>query len=390
MAANGGECTSRTFVVVIRAHSAARLREGESIRIEKVRTLAGIVSVTFRTHFAGQGLESNVPRELWVEIRGGAGSLEEALTAYSVAAGTLLPIVCLVTNAAVQEPFVELGFEDTHNVTEREFFQQFLPQEYGIPHMGRRIPGDALLALMEAIEAHADKERILRACAHYETALQHWGITEHIMALAHLYMGVEALTKAFLRRECELREVSETELAQSLGINKEGLDPWVRRTLIFRDDTDCYRQAKKASDGLEHGFLDFQEIRSLAEATRDKAAKCLRDAILELAGADGARIGLARQDKYVDPLGAGPISKYVRGTLVGNVEHLAASGQEYPIMQWHSQLKEFRQIDADKFVMTPEEKLTARVADGVKVNIRSFEIWGPKPKEIPTIYHHQE
>lgn len=375
--AGGDNSNARSFVVVLGAESAARFNENEGLEIPCSSPL-GPLSVRLRTNYAHEGYESRVPRGLLIEANGTASSIDEAIKLFASKSEFFPPLLALATNAAVKDLTLAMAFEVTPGVNEREFFQNFVQTETGtLPIPSRPVPIDAFSELLEAIASHSERDRIQRAIAQYHHALKHWDPADNIISLAHIYMGLEALTKAYLRRECTARNLDEEHLAEAVGVEKKVLDAWVRRVVLFRGDDECYGQAKDASDGFEHGFLELQKVRSLATESRDKAARYLRDAILDLAGGDGVRVAVARSEKYAEPLGAGALVKTVRGILVGSAERLAADGEAYPIVHWKTSLKEFRRTETGEFQATPAELLSCRLAPGITLEKATFEICGP-------------
>jgi hypothetical protein len=78
-------------------------------------------------------------------------------------------------------------------------------------------------------------------------------------------MAVEALTKV---QRNELMRAhgaqSNQSLAVKLKVRKEELDATVRKQYLPAGDADCYKKAKDASDGFEHGYMGFDVIRSNA------------------------------------------------------------------------------------------------------------------------------
>ncbi len=299
------------------------------------------------------------------------------MTALAGLSASLLPLLSLVANAAVCDPIVHLAFEDTAGVDEREFFQTFVPDEKGPPFLGRRVDSQAVLTLLNALGPHPDRERIQRAMGQYQYSLLHWVHGEETLALAHLFMGMEALTKVFLRRECNERRLAEDGLAAHYGIEKKHLDPYIRKTLLFKGDEACLARAKQASDGFEHGFLDFNEVRSLATDVRDKTATFLRDAIMDISGCDPTALRGIREGRYRVPLGAWKMVKYLRGTLIGKGPDLAAEGNAYPIMEWRSSIKVFRKVEDGKYEYTPDETMTPKLGQGIAFKPKAFEVWGP-------------
>ena len=143
-------------------------------------------------------------------------------------------------------------------------------------------------------------------------------------SLAHLYIAVEALTKASIRHECERKGLSEEDLARANNINPgpqngppwhKALESWARSTLIFDGDTATYSAARRASDGIEHGFLPHSEINAHARTATLTTFKYVRRVVLRL-------LGLAEESALVarPPLDVNSWRKMVRGYLVGDVQ----------------------------------------------------------------------
>ncbi len=326
----------RTYVVVLRAPSAARFDEAASLTINKVPVVTGHVDVIFRTRYRDEGFNAAVPRELWADVRGTTTSLDEAVVPFANAALFLTPVLSLSANAATGDLEVELAFENTPGIDEREYFQQFVLEEGGLPRIGRRINTDAAAALINAIFSHPDGERLHRAISQYDLALRHWKLGQETLALAYLYMGMDALPRALVKHLCRTQGQTEEQLAASLGIkpqipeedivselekNKTNFSPKVYESIkarvrhgsfkirsslesnlrlshLFQGDNDCYKKAKAASDGFEHGFMPLRQVHSNAKETRDRTAKYLRTAIINLTEIDDQYRALLLSSPY--------------------------------------------------------------------------------------------
>lgn len=274
---------SCSYIVVMRASAAARFpQEYGSLEVENFPSTAGPISIKFRTRYSEEGFGSPIPREMWVEARGAAPSIKDAINTFTESANGLAVVVAFSANAHVGDLEPHVAFDNTPGRTEREFFESFLPDERGLPKMGRRTDIPSTGALVLAIANSREQERLLRAMGQYRQALTHWRPGTESLALAHLYMGVEALTPAVLRKIRDQTGKSNQELAEGWGIELKQLDSEVRRRLIFREDTTTFQKARAASDGLEHGFKPFPEIHSLASQVRDSTAAYLREAILDM------------------------------------------------------------------------------------------------------------
>ena len=353
----------------------------------RVPRAGGDISLTFQSRHLDKGLEEPIPGDLWVEARALAATLEQAVTVSGNAAATVTPIISLATNASVGELDPELAFESTPGLFERQFFQIFVPGERGLISRGRIVNIDHVRALLAAIEGHPERDRLLRATAQYHQSLKYWRLGHEILATAHLYMGVEALTKAVLRSNFGREQMTDEQIAARLGLDPNPRDPCrrlsteidaaVRSNLIFQGDADCYRSAKAASDGFEHGYMPFDELRDKAKEVRDRTATYLRQAILQLLPiAPDLRDSITDPSRF-QPLGDRPLVKYLRGRLTAKSDNLASDKNEYPIMTWRTKITSAQVNDKGEYLLKFEEKITPQLADGVSFQPASVEVWAP-------------
>ena len=370
----GKQNPSRNFVVVLRGPSVPVFLQGENLKIQNFQTRVGKVEITYASRWIERGPDLTLPGHLWIEVQGSGPSLKDVLVPFANAGLSMLPIIALCTNGAIGEPELELGFESTPGVREREYFQCYVPPETDIIHNVRLVKVKQTVRVIEAFARHRDSERLRRAANQYRLALDSWKLGRESIALAHLWMALEAITKARIRTELHRRNLAtEKELAESLGVPLEHLDPTVRRRLILEGDAECYKKAKEASDGFEHGFLDFNKIIENARDVRHRMANYVRKAILDMLELDPKdREALEKLDK---PLGHWPIVKYFRGKLISDGDRLAAEGKAYPFLRWKPIIKNLSISPDGKFNFTITESFTAELAEGVSFRPESIEIW---------------
>jgi hypothetical protein len=260
-----------TFMVVLRAPSSARFKpeEGQEIFLSNLPGIAGTVRLRLRTRWVEEGFEAPIPRELWIEALGPAPSLDEAVSKFSAASRLLATILAFCTNATVGIPEVHIAYDASPGRPEREFMEVFLPDERGLPRGGRLARTDEFSEVFKRLDESMERERISRALQQYDLALRYWYFGGEWLALSHLYMAVEALTKAAIRRECRDLGIDEPELARRYGIDPDdpdrprwrpALEAWCRAAIIFKGDASTYDAARSASDGVEHGFMELSEI----------------------------------------------------------------------------------------------------------------------------------
>lgn len=140
------------FTAVLRANSRAKVRRTDPpLILQNFPSPVGSLTIVIRTRHDEKEFGIAVPRELWVEARGDGPSLEDGLNAAWGAAASVLPVIALVTNAAISDLQPHLAFETTETAEDRAFFQSTVDSERGIPLPGRRIPVEATVAMFEAI-----------------------------------------------------------------------------------------------------------------------------------------------------------------------------------------------------------------------------------------------
>ena len=359
---------------------------GKEIKIN-IPTSLGTVRLTYRTHHVNIGLAHPLPGDLWIDARGPANSVENAVSVFGGIAGTFTPIISFSTNAAVGDLEPELVFNNTCGLKTRDFLQSFLPGKRPIVHVVRKVNSEATICLISAIETSSEKDRIVRAISQYSLALRHWRWGHETLAIAHLYIGMETLTKAVIRSRLAASHINQEQFALGLGIDldnlapnvslSEAIDVAVRKHFLFQGDDQCYKDAKAASDGFEHGFMPFDEIRNKARAVRDKTATYIRKAILDIVGIENKYRDIFLATPYDIPLGNWPVVKYVRGQLVGDSDKLAAKGYKYPIMSWRPAIKSVDFSESGQYDIKFEENLRAHLGNGISFQIKSSEVWMP-------------
>lgn len=381
------------YTVVLRARSSARFLPEEGwehnfslpdLELGPVRTRA------FTRWVAGA---YSVPRELVIEVKGRAGSLDEAGAKFSMVASPIASAIAFVANVRVGPVEAHLGFDSDPNGTERQFLEVFLPDERGGVAEGRIIRRHLLEVVCPAIASMpVDGPRVGRALRQYELALREWYIGGEWLALSHLWIAVENLTEAVLRRtKVELSKTDE-ELAQMLDVVtddperprwKQIMREQIREQIIFDGDHDTYATAKKASDGLEHGFLELDEVARRAIASAGRTFTCVRRAIIDLL--DLPR-DIATEMMEIKPKDVQSARKIIRGSLLGAAEDPAADDQMYPLLEWASSIDSVVR-EGSAFHMKPREKVTVRTNPDIQFRFDRIEMFGrlaegEQPREL--------
>lgn len=367
----------RSYVVLIRGPSSARFKPNESIVVNNFPTNSGPANFVFQTRYEERGFDVRVPLGLWVDIRGDAIDVQTAVENFANPARFFALLIGVAANAMVGDLEPEIVYDNTAGIKKRRYFQRFLSAERIPIQSPRVINVDATNAFIRALSKSVEQERLQRAIVQYGLALQHWRFGSEIPSLAHLYMGMETLTKAALRRELDIEGLHQDELLSRWDIPLDKLDSEVRRRILFNNDEKCLRIAKKASDALEHGFLGFADIRELAISVTIPTANYLRKAIFTFSGLDEANQEILLTNPYDRQLGPLAVHRYVWGYLESEHEtnDLAAEGQDYPMLEWKTKIKSVKIDEAGNYKVDLNEEFTVRLAEGVSFRPERYEVW---------------
>jgi hypothetical protein len=110
------------------------------------------------------------------------------------------------------------------------------------------------------------------ALVHYNEALRSMRPGGDVLVAEHLFMAAEALARMVRQRQMQASGcTTDEQLLRHLGqhvpehnVNGAVLSH-LRRAIVFADDQETHQALKKASDGLEHGFLSLTDIRAQVE-----------------------------------------------------------------------------------------------------------------------------
>lgn len=96
---------------------------------------------------------------------------------------------------------------------------------------------------------------------------------------------------------------------------------------------------RAASDAFEHGYWDFDTIRTPAKEVLLRTAAHLRCAILRTMGMEENMWVRLLSEDFAVPRGPVSLIYYLHGKMIGKVEELAAKDQPHPFCEWRSSLK---------------------------------------------------
>ncbi len=268
-----------------------------------------------------------------------APAMDQSISRALNAGNGLAILLTFCANALVHPPSLLVAYETTEAVLRRPFLQvQQRPEDEHL-QPGTWIDAESFFAFGQAAHSHPDAVRIHRALAQYQVSLLYWNTGARLVALSHLYVACEILTKPTLRLHQARLGVSDKALATSLGVDvsqknwKHMAEAFGRREFIFDGDKAIYDTARTASDGFEHGSGDLETLRGVADSVAGDLFPIVRSAILALVD---SRIPSKLADLLMakPPVDISPLYKQITGYLVTDdlrsVDDLATEGEMFP------------------------------------------------------------
>lgn len=348
----------------------------------------GIFQLVAQTRHEPYGEGQSIPRELWIQVSGPGVSLDAFITHAQDMANTITSILTFAHNSGTDFGVqANLAFDACEAHEDHPYFQNVIKPESGPPRPARNVDVTAMQSLLRDLFAHSDKDRLLRAIGQYEAALRHWRPGGEVMALAHLYVTMEVLTPLIRRKE-EQKVGGEAQLAKQWKLvpkqcSKCGhqfglggiIDVEVRKRVLFRGETAVYKQAKEASDGLEHGYLPVATVRAHAGKHMQRLSVLARHAIVDLISADADWRGQFLTSARDNPLGSFEIAQYVRATLRGPADKLPAAGNVYPYFDVAHEITDISLTHDGTWQMSIDGTTTYYVGEGVLVEDIRMEHW---------------
>ncbi|MEM7272655.1 MAG: hypothetical protein AAF547_06205 [Actinomycetota bacterium] len=370
------EPAARPFVVVLKGQSGVRFSPDSGVRLF-LPTDGSTAEVRVRTDWVEAGLDHAIPRELLIEVRAEAPTVDNALALAQELANAVVPVIAFATNVQIDRVEPRIAFETTPGASERDLVEYFVPSQGGLLTQSRAADAELVGRTAEAVFSAASPKRLGAALAQYHQALDSYHLGGETLAVAHLFMAAEALCEPILAEHIERTGRSETQLMEDHGCGHRGdLLAWTRRELVFGGESSVHKKAKHASDGFEHGYLSIGEVRNSSREVCDDVFRLVREAIATVLRVDdGTRSALL--DAFGKPGDTKSLRRRVVGKLIGEGTKLAQDGHEYPVLEWRSSITHF-DLDAsgEPIDVRFSDRFTVRTADDIAFQLRSMELYG--------------
>jgi hypothetical protein len=362
--------------VVLRCVSAACLPPDTTLALHAdANSTVPIEFIAYETDYGEVGTG-----ELVCHVRGEAEDLEAGGTMLGNAGIRNLQVLAMASNAAVLSPHIHVAYEPHPG-------GQFMAlRTLGSDPQGARrtIDVDRTLRLIEALARHPKERRLLLAATNYGESLRRSHATASVHAALHLWMAVENLTEVVTHRlRAEHGAADLEELGEALGVQARENQPreryeqhvrgTARRREVFGGDDATHRALKEASDGVEHGYMNFGEARTKIDGIFPTAAALIRRSLLRESGIASDDLEVLMTGIFTRPL---PLW---RPQIVAEGDFARDTAFDYsrPIhlrVEGNIQVEE---ISADQHATAMSLSSHVRTSDGLEVFVRSVGLAAP-------------
>jgi len=289
------------YSVILHARAAVFVKSNEQVLINNPALDGGVLITSENVAHP-----SDPPTlHLVLETRGSGVSLEDAAERLGGFAASTASLISLVMNASIDEARLHV-VSDIVGPGERGRFIQEVSMGPALhdPVVMRPLNSAALGALVDAMDQHPIQDMLWQASTHYAEALRSWHEHNSIRVSQSVFMAAEALERAIVKRMLhdrgwgkEGREDLAAELELTNGVR--GLEPHIRRTVVFADDPSVGSKLRAGSDEFEHSFKSLDAVRTTIDGRWQPGARMVRRALL-------AEVGLASE--MFDRLTADPLN----------------------------------------------------------------------------------
>jgi hypothetical protein len=379
------------WLVVLLCDSGARLLFDTRLELRQLPVGGGafahvdVTTVHIPTRSGGQ-----MPTMTVFGVRCDAPTLAEAAALALSTVGGLACVAAFVANVAVETPFLAQAIEQRPGLTEREYGQWHDGNQWtDFTRPSRTLDGPEFLAVVGALLAAPEGERVMRALSQYDLAMRYWSVSARPLALAHLYMAAESLGDALQETHRLAGGMTPEQHAVHLGVNlttksgarnkgwKRAAEAAARTAYVFQSDDTTYDITVKASNGFEHGSQANSHLAAAAEQVAETVLRYVRDAVLELIALADFPMKKTIGDRT--PTDRTPLLHFVGGKMTGpagEVHDWAVNGEGLPRVQW-DRIPTSIDRDAEGVLhVAVSENLAPQVAEGVTFLYSESAIWG--------------
>jgi hypothetical protein len=315
--------------------------------------------ITVTTRYQDFNIAHQLPTELIAIVELSADDKLQALHQATQVSNVVSQMLSLFGNGAIDDMKPQLLLSISGDT--RPEFVQFNPGPWSLGHASNAIRDAAAGSAVVALLNDSNIGVLYTATRNYSLALRDFAPGQDTFAVSHLFMGIEALKQ--LAIEDELRKRGgwqRNQLAAEWAVTTSQLENEGRLRLLFQGDSDTHREAKAASDGLEHGYLTFADVQKHAEAAKAKTAEYLRTAILRLMGLDEATRDELLTDEFSTPPQPGEFQGIV-GDLPAGFDLCAAVALDLEVMSVVSSPQSTTMDDSGRLSVTMNSKTAYRV-----------------------------
>jgi hypothetical protein len=316
-----------------------------------------------------------LPRWLWIEVLGDAPTLSAARDVAIDTAEHMGSVMSVTMNAAIEHFLPTVAFDVTPGIQEHEYWQFVAPPAVGLPRKARVLSAPNAIRVLTAYEGHPWRRSIDRSLASYREALIDLVPGRWLMSAVHAWMGMEALKRAAVEIELEVRGWTRAQLATAWNVRTRVLDNEGRRRLLFSGRGSLHDRCRTLSNQFEHADARVDSLHIAAQRDAAAIAGLLRRQLLRVMFHPRRvpRTLVARA--LARPFPSAELQRHFHAVLIGDVDSLAPPELQYPHVDVVTTPIGVIYTPDARYTLQATSVFTFRLGPGVTQRDAREEIW---------------
>jgi len=362
--------TERDFMVVFMVRPGTRLPSDGEVQLNFPDATGKMDTVIIRNLMQYDQSGNVIPVGLKLAVKARGGNIDDAIRKAKAVADGVVSFACFCN--AVGLPIVreELAYEITVGISDRDFLQLF--HDVPVQASRRELDPRIMIDLMERVFGITDddsRDRVSRAISWHRRGCL---ATDELEKFTWFWTGLETINPLLQDRF----NVSDDPITcgncgnQWMGPSTtSGVRAAVQK--LLPNGTALHPRMKELRNGLIHGRTSLQSLRSEASALQRPTREALVRSVLLLVSMSPTA-ELLRESLSAEA----PISAAVMATLHGSDPSKLGPPSEHPHLDVESHKIQEAKPSSDGVKMTVTSKLTARLAEGVRISVRGWRVYG--------------
>jgi len=305
----------KAYAFILRSRSACHLPVGKGVQITTTEVSTGPIK---RIAYLSEYKDCN-PTYLRAYVESYSDSLENAVSNAGTIVGDSLQHLALATNSMVCWPEFHVGCEMSAIGKRGQYLEEASAPAPSPPVGYRLIAPDVHIPVLDALRSHKHAQVLCQISSLFAASLEHLDHRNNLFSAELAYIAAEHLARLILDRIKGEEGIPKKQIALRMGLEPSRssgnklLDE-IAISQIYNNNRELYEKHKLMSEGFEHGFGLFSEIRSSSDEIVNEVLILIRHATLKQLDLSQEIMKSLLSKEYKHPLGGWLPRIHLEGT----------------------------------------------------------------------------